>query len=181
MPAPAPLSRLALLGLKVTAALAFVAPLLTRLTMGHAFFLTGRGKLANFENTVEFFASQNIPFPALNAAFVSRLEYYGGILLLVGLLTRIVAALLASTMVVALVTERAQFFESWKPTGDVGPTDIASWVFLLLLTWLVFYGPGLLSLDHFLAKWLGVETAPRPSAAAEPASAAALHGAAKAS
>lgn len=164
MPAPAPLPRAALLGLKATAAVAFVAPLLTRITMGHAFFLTGRGKLANFENTVEFFASQNIPLPALNAAFVSRLEYYGGILLLVGLLTRIVAALLASTMLVALITERMQFFESWRPTGDVGPTDIASWVFLLLLTWLVLYGPGVLSLDHFLAKWLGVDTQAKPPA-----------------
>ena len=77
MPAPAPLQRAARLGLKGAAALAFLAPLLTRFTMGHAFFLTGRGKLANFDNTVEFFASQNIPFPTLNAAFVSRLEYYG--------------------------------------------------------------------------------------------------------
>jgi putative oxidoreductase len=165
MPAPAPLQRAARFGLKVTGALAFVAPLLTRITMGHAFFLTGRGKLANFDTTVEFFASQNIPFPALNAAFVSRLEYYGGALLVLGLLTRIVAALLASTMVVALLTERAQFFESWKPTGDVGPTDISSWVFLLL-TWLVLYGPGRLSLDHFLARWLGLrgeETPPAPA------------------
>ena len=166
MAAPAPLSRAALLGLKGAAALAFVAPLLTRITMGHAFFLTGRGKLANFENTVEFFASQNIPFPALNAAFVSRLEYYGGILLVIGLLTRIVAALLASTMVVALLTERAQFFEAWKPTGEVGPTDIASWVFLLLLTWLVFYGPGFLSVDHWLARWLGVGAQAQPPAPA---------------
>lgn len=166
MPAPAALQRAARFGLKATVALAFLAPLLTRVTMGHAFFLTGRGKLANFDNTVEFFASQNIPFPALNAAFVSRLEYYGGILLLVGLLTRIVAALLASTMVVALLTERAQFFDAWKPTGEVGPTDIASWVFLLLLTWLVLYGPGWLSLDHFVARWLGVDdagTPPRPA------------------
>ena len=125
MPAPAPLQRAARFGLEAAAALAFLAPLLTRITLGHAFFLTGRGKLANFDTTVEFFASQNIPFPALSAAFVSRLEYYGGVLLVVGLLTRIVAALLASTMVVALLTERAQFFESWKPTGDIGPMDIA--------------------------------------------------------
>jgi putative oxidoreductase len=167
MPAPAPLSRAASLGLKAAAALAFIPPLLTRITMGHAFFLTGRGKLANFENTVEFFAAQNIPFPALNAAFVSRLEYYGGILLLVGLLTRIVAALLASTMVVALLTERAQFFQSWLPTGDVGPMDIDSWVFLLLLSWLVLYGPGILSLDYGLARWLGVGT-PAPPPAPSP-------------
>lgn len=153
-------------GLKAAAALAFLAPLATRITLGHAFFLTGRGKLANFETTVEFFAAQGIPAPALNAAFVSRLEYYGGILLVVGLLTRVVAALLASTMVVALITERAQFFEAWKPTGDVGPTDISSWVFLLFMSWLVFYGPGLVSADHFLARWLGLspaETPPRPA------------------
>jgi uncharacterized membrane protein YphA (DoxX/SURF4 family) len=75
MPAPAPLQRAARLGLTAAAAAAFIAPLLTRITLGHAFFLTGRGKLANFDTTVEFFASQNIPFPALNAAFVSRLEY----------------------------------------------------------------------------------------------------------
>jgi putative oxidoreductase len=170
MPAPAPLQRAARLGLKVTAALAFVAPLLTRITLGHAFFLTGRGKLANFDTTVEFFASQNIPFPALNAAFVSRLEYYGGALLVLGLLTRLVSALLASTMVVALLTERAQFFESWKPTGEVGPMDIASWVFLLLLAWLVLYGPGRVSLDHFLARWLGLgDGEPPPAAAARKA------------
>jgi putative oxidoreductase len=162
MAAPAPLQRAARLGLKACAALAFLAPLLTRLTMGHAFFLTGRGKLANFDTTVEFFASQNIPFPALNAAFVSRLEYYGGILLVVGLLTRLIAAGLASTMLVALVTERAQFFAAWKPETEAGPTDIASWVFLIMLTWLALYGPGPVSLDHFLGKWLGVGDAEKP-------------------
>jgi putative oxidoreductase len=164
MAAPAPLQRAARLGLKACAALAFLPPLITRLTMGHAFFLTGRGKLANFDTTVEFFASQNIPFPALNAAFVSRLEYYGGILLIVGLLTRLIAAALASTMLVALLTERAQFFASWQPSTELGPTDISSWVFLIMLTWLALYGPGVLSLDHFLAKWLGVE----PEAPPEP-------------
>jgi putative oxidoreductase len=174
MPAPAPLSRAASLGLKAAAALAFIAPLLTRITVGYTFYLTGNGKINNIETTTEFFAAQNIPFPALNAAFVSRLEYYGGILLVVGLLTRIVSALLASTMVVALLTERAQFFQSWLPTGDVGPLDIDPWVFLLLLSWLVLSGPGILSLDYWLARWLGVGTpaappAPAPSPVREPA------------
>src|SRR5262249_35477877 len=69
----------------LAAALAFLPPLLTRLVIGQAFFFTGRGKLENFDRTVGFFASLGIPFPALNAAFVSRLEFYGGMLLLVGL------------------------------------------------------------------------------------------------
>jgi hypothetical protein len=67
-------------------------------------------------------------------------------------------------MVVALLTERKQFFESWRFTGDIGPTDIASFVFLLLLTWLVVYGPGVVSLDALLARRLGLR--PKPPAAA---------------
>jgi putative oxidoreductase len=162
MAAPASLTRAVRFGLKVAASLAFLAPLITRITMGHAFFLTGRGKLANFDNTVAFFADQNIPFPALNAAFVSRLEFYGGALLVIGLCTRLVAAALASTMVVALLTERAQFFSSWLPETELGPTDISPWVFLIMLTWLVLYGPGVVSLDHWIAKWLGLGTDEEP-------------------
>lgn len=160
MPAPAPVQKAIRLGLAVAAALAFLAPLATRITLGHAFFLTGRGKLANFENTVEFFASQGIPMPELNAHFVSRLEYYGGILLVIGLLTRVVAAGLAATMVVALVTERVAFLQSWLPTTELGPTDLSSFVFLLLLSWLVLYGPGVASVDYFISRWLKVDTPP---------------------
>ncbi|HET7745772.1 MAG TPA: DoxX family protein [Vicinamibacteria bacterium] len=170
MKVPAPVRRAVALSLTVAGALAFLAPLLTRVTLGHAFFLTGRGKLANFETTVEFFAAQGIPMPELNAAFVSRLEYYGGALLVIGLLTRVVSLLLAGTMAVALLQERQQFLASWLPTGEVGPTDIAPWVFLVLLLWLVLHGPGAASLDRLLAGWLREE---EPEAAAvEPARAA---------
>src|SRR5439155_15882554 len=101
-----------------------------------------------------------VPAPVLNAHVVARLEFYGGILLVVGLLTRLVALGLAGTMVVALLTERKQFFDSWAFSGDIGPTDIASFVFLLLLGWLVVYGPGVVSLDALLAGWLRL--GPRP-------------------
>ena len=152
------LERLSGLGLRGAAALSFVAPLLTRVTLGHAFFLTGRGKLANFDTFVGFLTDQGVPMPVLNAHVVARLEYYGGILLVVGLLTRLVSAALAGTMVVALLTERHQFFESWRFTGDLGPTDIASWVFLILLAWLVLFGPGWVSLDALVARLTGFST-----------------------
>jgi hypothetical protein len=48
MPAPALLPRAARLGLKAAAGLAFVAPLLTRITLGLVFYLTGHGKIENF-------------------------------------------------------------------------------------------------------------------------------------
>jgi putative oxidoreductase len=155
MSAPAFVERPVRLGLRAAAAFAFLPPLVTRITLGFTFYLTGRGKLANFDTFVSFLADQGVPAPVLNAHVVARLEYYGGILLVVGLLTRLVSLGLAGTMVVALLTERRQFFESWRTTGDIGPTDISSYVFLLFFTWLVVYGPGLVSLDALLARWLG--------------------------
>jgi putative oxidoreductase len=166
MPAPAVVERPARLGLRVAAAFAFLPPLITRIALGHAFFLTGRGKLASFETFVAFLADQGIPRPELNAHVVARLEYYGGILLVLGLLTRLVALGLAGTMAVALLTERKPFIESWAFTGEIGPTDISSFVFLVLLTWLVVYGPGIVSLDALLARWLGIARKPHKPVAA---------------
>jgi len=157
MSAPALVERPARLGLRTAAALAFLPPLLTRIALGHAFFLTGRGKLANFDTFVSFLSDQGVPWPEMNAHVVARLEYYGGILLVLGLLTRLVGLGLAGTMAVALWTERKPFIESWAFTGEIGPTDISAFVFLLLLTWLVVYGPGIVSLDAPLARRLGLK------------------------
>lgn len=133
----------------------FVPGALTRLVVGFAFFDSGRGKLANMENTVNFFTDLGIPFPELNAAFVARLEYYGGLLLLAGLLTRLVALLLSSTMIVALLTaDRQGFMEALTRSGEIGLSDIAPFVLGVLLSWLVVKGPGLLSLDALLKRAL---------------------------
>jgi putative oxidoreductase len=151
--------------LKLAAALAFLAPLATRLVLGQAFYQTGSGKIENFANTVGFFSALGIPLPEANAFFVSRLEFWGGLLLLVGLATRLVAAGLASTMVVALATaDRATFLDALRGTGDAGLTDVVPFVYLLFLGWLVLAGPGSVSLDTLVARWLD-----RPSRQAEAA------------
>jgi putative oxidoreductase len=157
MPAPASLKRAAESGLRIAAALSFLAPLLTRLFVGQAFFLTGRGKWQHFENTVTFFTELGIPFPQANAAFVASLELVGGICLIVGLLTRLMSAGLLSTMVVALLTaDRERFWESLQPASDIGPADVSAFVFLAFLLWLTLYGPGAVSLDALLKRWLGL-------------------------
>ena len=153
--------------LKVLGYLDFVPGLLTRILVGFAFFDSGRGKLANMENTVGFFTDLGIPFPELNAAFVSRLEYYGGMLLLVGALTRIVAALLSSTMVVALLTaDRQTFVDAFTRTGEVGLSDLPAFVLLVFLSWLVIKGPGGLSVDAGIKRGIEGSEPPAPSTSA---------------
>jgi putative oxidoreductase len=157
MSALASWKRTAELGLKVAAALSFLAPLLTRVVLGQAFFLTGRGKWQHFENTVTFFTELGIPFPEANAALVASLELVGGICLVLGLFTRVMSGGLLITMVVALLTaDKERFLESWSPASDVGPADISPFVFLMFFLWLVLFGPGAVSLDALVKRWLGL-------------------------
>jgi putative oxidoreductase len=162
MPVPATVRSAAALGLKVAAALAFLAPLATRIVVGWAFYLTGSGKWAHFDNMVTFLTELGIPFPQANAALIATLELVGGICLILGLLTRLFSAALASTMVVALLAaDKERFVESWSTASEISPTDISSFVFLLFFLWLALYGPGVVSLDYLLARWLKIGEKPK--------------------
>ena len=151
--APTSIQRMAQLALKITAALAFLPPLLTRLVIGWGFHVTGHGKISDLSKVTGFFTDLGIPFPGANAAFVSYLEFIGGLCLVLGLGTRIFAFLLSGSMVVALLTADREAFVSKFPS-DV--TDVTSFVYLLFLIWLVVYGPGPVSLDYFISKWMGL-------------------------
>jgi len=131
------------------------------LIFGLASFGSAFAGSLGFMTIMRFFTGLGIPLPALNAAFVSRLELYGGILLVVGLATRLVAAGLASTMVVALMTaDKESFLGALKGTSDSGLTDVAPFVYLLFLAWLVLSGPGAASLDRLIfGRFLGEERA----------------------
>ena len=146
-------------------ALQFAAPLLTRLMVGATFFYTGRGKLANFDRTAAFFTDLGIPFPWANAAFISSLEFFGGICLILGLGTRVFAALLSSTMVVALLTADKHNLIAKFPAEL---TDVSPVVLLLFLVWLVLYGAGSGSLDRVLGHVLNRKKPQQDTAPAEP-------------
>ncbi len=80
--------------------------------------------------------------------FISVLEFFGGILMLVGFLTRPVALLLAIEMVIAYVKVNMQ--RSWFPVLNGGQTTMLYfflWVYIFLL------GAGPLSIDTLLVKW----------------------------
>ena len=125
-----------------------LGPLLARITVGWVFLWSGWGKLNNLPQIEENFVSWNIPFPHLLTPFVSGIEFFGGIFLLIGLLTRISGGALAVTMLVAIKSAK------W---GDVDSLETLlgfdESAYFALFTWLAIAGGGKLSLDHLLLKW----------------------------
>ena len=63
--------------------------LAVRLYWGWQFAQTGWGKMHNSAKITAFFTSLNIPFPGFNAHFIAGLEFFGGILLILGLGSRL--------------------------------------------------------------------------------------------
>jgi len=92
---------------------------LLRVVVGVTFLMHGGQKLfMGFHNVAGFLGSLGIPLPTLAAIVLTLVEFVGGIALILGLLTRYVAALLTVDMVVALIRVHAKngFFAS---TGGV--------------------------------------------------------------
>ena len=81
--------------------LAWLAPLFARIVVGWVFMWSGWGKLHNLPAMIENFRGWGIPFPQLLTPFVSGVEFFGGIFLLLGLMTRISAGALGVAMNVA--------------------------------------------------------------------------------
>jgi putative oxidoreductase len=125
--------------------------LFVRLYWGWQFAQTGWGKLHNLAKVSDFFTSLNIPFPAFNAHFVSGLEFFGGILLILGLFARPIALLLTCSMFVAFWTaEREAFLSIFSNPGKFYTAD--AYTFLAAAILILAFGPGLFSLDALLEK-----------------------------
>ena len=95
---------------------------LLRIVLGVIFTYHGHMKLfvpGGFTGSVQFFASIGLPAPLYSALIVSFLEFFGGLLLLIGMLTRWVLALLIIEMLVAFfkVHLRSGFFISQTAYG----------------------------------------------------------------
>jgi putative oxidoreductase len=124
-----------------------------RLTWGYQFFKTGKGKLLHHQDIVEFFSSLGIPQPDFNAWFVGGLECVGGILLIIGLASRIIAFPLAISMVVAYLSvaeDRAKLFAVFSNPDPFLQAD--PFFFLLTALIVLAFGPGPISIDYLLGR-----------------------------
>lgn len=132
---------------RVAAHLAWLGPLVARITVGWVFLWAGWGKLGAMLQVIENFRGWGVPSPEILAPFVSGLEFVGGILLLLGLFTRLFAAPLIVVMIVAIKSalwEQVDSLESLLGLGE--------FAYLAIFLWLGTAGPGAVSLDHLLQR-----------------------------
>ena len=101
-------------------------PLVGRILMASIFILSGLSKLAAAAATQGYIASAGLPAPVLAYVIAVAVEAGGGLLLLVGYRTRVVAAVLAVfTLVTAVVFHHAlgdqnQFIHFFKNIAIAG-------------------------------------------------------------
>jgi putative oxidoreductase len=138
-------------GLLVTVANSLQAPilLLMRLYFFWQLFEAGQGKLSNIGKVIGFFRSLGIPFPKINAYFVSSLECYGSLLLIIGLASRPIALMIVISMTVAYITASFEAVASIISDPDkFVKADPFPFLFAALIIFL--FGPGLFSVDALL-------------------------------
>lgn len=128
--------------------------LLVRLYWGWQFVQTGWGKLHNLSHVTDFFASLHIPAPGVMAPAIASLEFFGGILLIIGLGTRLIGFLLACNMLVAYITGDLMALKSiFSDPGKFYVADPFTFLFASLIVFI--FGAGLFSLDALIDKiWL---------------------------
>lgn len=127
-------------------------PLAIRIGIGVVYFVHGIGKLAavgpaaaGIGGTTGFFASLGIPAPGLFAWVVALVETFGGLAILLGVLTRYAAALVAIDALVATVIYHAP--NGFVVTGNGLEFTLVNFFAALAL---VFLGAGAFSLERAL-------------------------------
>jgi putative oxidoreductase len=136
--------------IRASSSLASPFLLTVRLYWGWQFLQTGWGKLTDIGKVIHFFTDLGIPAPVLNAYFVSALEFGGGLLLLVGLGSRLIALPLVIDMIVAYITADREALFSIISDPDKF-TAAAPFTFLVASLVVLVFGAGWFSLDALVA------------------------------
>jgi putative oxidoreductase len=132
----------------------WLGPLTVRVVFGYFWLETGIAKVHNLEGFTMRFMGWGIPFPAFSAGLSAWTELIGGLLLMLGLFTRLVCIPMLINMAVAVtlvVSSNLMGLDDYVEADEV--------VYILIFFWLLIAGPGKASLDTLLARMLGIRTA----------------------
>ena len=133
--------------------------LVVRLYWGWQLAESGWGKLHNLDKVTEFFGSLNLPMPAQMAVAISCLEFFGGILLAIGLFSRLISLVLTINMIMAYVTaDREALFSIFSDPDKFYAA--APYTFLVATIIILLFGPGKFAVDALLERKFGPSTSP---------------------
>jgi putative oxidoreductase len=123
--------------------------LFVRVYWGVQLAQNGWGKLHNLERVTQFFSSLGLPAPGFTATFVATFEFLAGMLLVVGLCSRLVALMLTVDMLMAYITADREALSSF--ISDPGKFYVADpYTFLFAALLILIFGPGKIALDTYL-------------------------------
>lgn len=123
-----------------------------RLYWGWQFAEDGWGKFTHLAKVTEYFTTLNLPMPAQTALAVALIEFAGGILLAVGIGTRLVSLVLFLNMTVAFwAAEKDAFLGVLSSPDKFQAADAYNYWFAALL--ILILGPGWIALDTLIARW----------------------------
>jgi putative oxidoreductase len=138
-------------GLDYADSLDWLAPLLMRIYFGYFWAETGWDKIHNLDAFAQRFVGWGIPYPHISAALSGYAEWVGGILLMLGLFTRLVSIPLMFNMFVAIVKVKMK-----EVTGINDFAEMDEVLYMFILFWLMMAGPGRVSVDHLIRRALGL-------------------------
>jgi putative oxidoreductase len=137
--------------------------LFVRLYWGWQLIQSGWGKLHHLSNVTEFFTSLGLPLPAQTAVAISCLEFFGGIFLAIGLLSRLTALAMTINLIVAYITaDREALFSIFSDPDKFYAA--APFTFLVASLTILLFGPGKFALDTLLDRWIGASAVPESRA-----------------
>ena len=139
-----------------------VVTILLRFMAGGVFLWEGILKFVYTNQGVGRFTKLGLPAPEITANFVGTLEIVGGIFLIAGLLTRLIAVPFIIEMIVAMLSTKVALFLGTSPLPPPpSPPKMGIWGVLheirsdyaqiMVVIFLLIAGPGRWSLDAYLA------------------------------